>query len=324
MSDNHSFPSHDPERRQPDPYGAQPGANPYGGQQYEPVGSESGNPHQVGYSGSGQGQPTMNFLYNAQMVVRDRGLDTMQAIKYGFKATFARPVLWLVGTVIFFLALTGASFMSVFDPNYLTDSSGFGLGEFALVVQLVVTIACWLVMPLIIFLAIKQVDGYRLSLSQVMEGARWGRGLATSILVGLIVGIPTLLVFIALTGTSFVRLVDSDPAAYGDDFFALFFFIVGAALLVSVLAMFLGLFFQTATHYAVEDRAGIMDSIKSGAADVKRNYWPFLGLTLLWALINMAGAFMTFGLAYIVLLPASLNSVAFAYRQISRAPYPNI
>lgn len=285
-------------------------------------------PYQGQYFGQpGQAQPWLgpiNPLYNAPMVFREQGLDIVQSITYGFKATFARPGLWvggcailLIGTPVLFLLL---GLLGSLGGSAQTEA-GFGI-----VVALVggaLMIGCLLLAPHLITLMIRQVDGERLSWKELLRVTRWGSTILTYILVGII----TAVVLVVLCGILFACVFavinasesgNSTVEVFGVILIILFYVgIILIGIVVSTLMI-------TAPYYAAEGRHNPVEAIKVGIADVRRNFWSFIGLNLLWSVIQSVAVLITFGLAWVVLVPAQYHSIAFAYRQSSRASYPNV
>lgn len=271
-------------------------------------------------------QQGVHPLLRAQMVTRERGLDIGQAISYGLRATFARPMLWLGGTacVGFVYAVRDLTTWLLAQP----EVAGSGLRALLWPLEVLlfpVDLVCFLLTPMVIFLLIKQVDGDKLTLREAVSGASWWRGLAVSCVLFVLAVLPLGVAIDALVrawSTEMGELL-TGSVAREDLVNAIYLNSVLPATLV-VVVLCLVSFLETAVYYATEGRQGIVGAFRDGAMDVARNYGTYLLFVGTLAGVGLVVSLLTFGLGMLVVVPASCHAHVFAYRQISRAPYPNI
>ena len=271
-------------------------------------------------------QQGVHPLLRAQMVTRERGLDIGQAISYGLRATFARPLLWLGGTACVGFAYAVKDLTTWFLAQPEIAGSGLRALLWPLEVFLFpVDLVCFLLTPMVIFLLIKQVDGDKLTLREAVSGASWWRGLAVSCVLFVLAVLPLGAAIDALVrawSTEMGELL-TGSVAREDLVNAIYLNSVLPATLV-VVVLCLVSFLETAVYYAIEGRQGIVGAFRDGAMDVARNYGTYLLFVGTLAGVGLVVSLLTFGLGMLVVVPASCHAHVFAYRQISRAPYPNI
>ena len=305
MSENPSVSNHGGD--QPSRY-----QNPYGDQ------ADSSNTHNLVQGAEGDLVP-INPLYNVPQVVRAHDVDIFQSILYGFKATIVRPGLWIGGHVLVFVGVFLTIIVTAFASGVLSEINEPLSTILLAFVVFAICIAWFLALPIVDMLALGQIDGQRMSISEARKAVHWGPALATLLLVAGISVIVLLVLALCVGLIAFVVFEASGSTSSAP--FIVFFL---AYLLMFVVLFANQMLLATATKYAVEGRYGPWQSIKAGVADVCRNFWSFVGLWLLWTLIASAVGTVTLGLSTLITTPAFYHCLAFAYRQSSRAPYPNI
>lgn len=319
MTDNNGgygqYPSSEHPEDQPN-FGQQPVGNPYSGA--APGAAFTGGDFYGDYAAQ-QPQANINHLYNAPMVVRERGLNIGQCLTYGFKATFARPLLWILGAFIYCVI----SFFSGFFGAATTEINGGGSSIVAQLPNMFVSLVIFVLSPHIYYALIKQVDGEKLTLNQVMAGVKWLPGIATMILTGIICVVPVFILSAIFVLPTIKRMANATYVSQ-DEIVGLAIGMVGAICLITFVSLFFMILFQTAVYYAVEGRTGVIGAIKTGVRDVARNYLLFLVLSFIVSIALMIGFVITFGLGLVILLPVAAHTMVYAYRQMSQAPYPNI
>lgn len=289
------------------------GANMQQGSASTPYGAAApvGSYQQSSYALPSVGVAGFNSIVGAQMVTRGSGLDILQAIKYGFKATFARPLLWLLGSFLFLLVSSSNSIIQSirggFDVGYVP---GIGSAVFELIIILVV----FFFYPIIFAALLVQIDGQEVSMDTIKARLNYPQTLLTSLLVSL--------VFIIPLGISFFFIVSS--ASFGYSMAAslgTIFLSLGVFLLFT---LFIGVFVFLAVYLTVDGQAFGFDAIKKSCKTIAGVYFPWIGLVLLSGLLAASASLITCGLASIIMYPVCAHAIAHGYRQVANLPYPAV
>ncbi len=233
----------------------------------------------------------------------------MEALGWGFKATFANPKVWIVIGVIY-LALT---VLLQFIPVMGGPLSTLTMIAF---------------MPWVAGVALQQTLVRNFALGEG-KAPGYGKTLGVGVIIGFI---ATVLMTFLVIAVSLGALSNVDPttlpqspeeltAMKADELYELaapFLAAFGVALLVSTL---ISPFLVLAPWYAADNNGSFGTALSEGLRAGARNYLPLLGLTVLLTLLNIVGATLA-GLGLIVTMPVATLAYAYAYRQISAGPVP--
>lgn len=235
--------------------------------------------------------------------------NPLQALGWGFKATFGNAKVWLVIGAIYLVLAVLLQFIPVL---------GGMLSSLAMIAF----------MPWVAGVALQQTLVREFPLAEGKAPA-YGKTLGVGVLIGFL---ATLLItiFFVVAGTSVVSSLDpatlpQSPeeltAMTADELIELagpFLAMFGVAMLLSLLV---APFLTLAPWYAADNNGQFGTAISEGFRAGARNFLPLLILTVLIAAINIVGVALA-GLGLIVTMPAAALAYAYAYRQISAGPVP--
>ena len=269
-----------------------------------------------------------NALYETNMLKRESGLSIGMTFTYGYKAIMKNPVLWLAIGAVVGVIMAAMNYWNQRQlqaqiqeqmQNMMAGSSTSAnvtvMPPAMSIVSLVLLLVVILVSPILYAAILTQLDGEAVTMETVKARMNYVQTLISTVLVGLvpivIVGISVLAsMFLQLKALSIVNLV--------------------LLLVMLVVAPMLGL----APWLASESRASGLNSIGASFSAVKKSYFWFLGLLLLWGVIFVVGSLIVslggiigviVGAILVMLIaPVLVNSMGHAYRQMSGAPYPQM
>ncbi|QGU07599.1 hypothetical protein COCCU_08375 [Corynebacterium occultum] len=297
--------------------GALPGYQGYGAQSYGSQPQQGypsyGNYGQPGYNEyAQQGYPQYGQPGDPELVRGDGRVDIMMAVRFGFKATFSNALIWLLGTLIFFIAIIALSIVSsliAIDPSSPTginptmmDISSFLISAVALVISVFIYTG-----------ALRQVDKPKIRISDFWENLHFWPTLGVAVLVALIGGLIGGGISALIMGPGMM-----DPTTVGPEEIAGMFGGLALMLLVMILISPLTSFM---VWYAADGREGVFGAIKCGFRDAARNYLLLLAFMVVTGILIIVAAVITFGLVLLILMPVYMLALAHIYRQIAGEPY---
>ena len=184
-----------------------------------------------------------------------------------------------------------------------------------MIVYLVLVLVVILISPILCAAILTQLDGEAVTMETVKARMNYVQTLISTVLVGL--------VLILLSSTSM----------WAPSLLSLFVALI-VSLLVSLVALIVTPLLCLAPWFASESRASGLNSIVANFTAMKKAYFPFLGLLLLWGVIFVvASLIVSFGgiigvitsaILVMFIAPVLVNSMGHAYRQMSGAPYPQM
>ncbi|AZA09110.1 hypothetical protein [Corynebacterium pseudopelargi] len=301
-------------------------ANNAGGQPSYGSQFEAGAPGADSNQYAGYGNAGMNFHVHPDlettMVQPVRDVSVWNPIKYGFKIVFKRANPWLIWGVG--LAVIGIILPGVFSG--FSSSSSWDATSFQATAQeswesqmlnVVFGIVMLLLGPILVAMAVAQVDGGPLGKERRVAQGNYGKTLFTSILVGIIEVVAILvpvgiLVFLAFsTG--------------GDEFGVLQGLLLLAAVVVAiVIALALVPISVLSTYFAAEQGLNPVEAIQASWQQGRPHLWSLVGYSILNGLITGALTLFTCGLGSIIAIPQAYNAAAFMYRQVSGGAVPDM
>lgn len=238
---------------------------------------------------------------------RDNGRFSFgEAFSYGFKAVFLDPWLWILGALIYFVLSFGISY----GAN--SGNSDTGLSDFT------VSVISMFFTPFIYHLALRSIDGVKLSVGVAFDGIRYLPILGATIVTGIISALAMAPMWLGFLATGFANM---DTGVTEDEAISLLLqFLLWAAVGLLV-ALFVTPFTVLFPFY-LADGHGFGESWRANFADVKRNYGTLLGFVVVSGIFIAIGGLITIGIGLIILLPFYYNALAYIYRSISGQTYP--
>lgn len=300
--------------------------------QYPSASDQMQNPYgqsNPGHVQQGYDQPGLNMKVHADlnvaMVEPVLDVSVWNPVSYGFKIVFKRANPWLlwglglalvsiilpiVLDAIFHVTPRSADLDTFeFDAGYAAQS---GLLNFLSYAALV------LVAPILIAMAVAQVDGGEIGGQRTVAKGNYAKTLVTAIVAGLIAVVAALVPLLIAGGL--IIALDT-----GGDFTTL----QGVILLVGILlAIVLGLLLVPlstfSAYYAAEHGVGLGQAMGMAWKDGRANFWQIIGYAILNALVGTLVVLFTCGIGSIVTLVQAYNANAFMYRQISGGAVPEM
>ena len=314
-----------------------PGANQYGQQPpqggFDPAAGQYAPQQQSGPQlpapVAGVEVVGQNALYETNMLKRESGLSIGMTFTYGYKAIMKNPVLWLAIGAVVGVIMAVVNYLNQRQlqaqiqeqmQNIMAGSSTSAnvtvMTPTMMIVYLVLVLVVILISPILCAAILTQLDGEKVTMETVKARMNYVQTLISAALVALV-----LIVFSGISGLASKYLSSLMVAS-----------IVG--LLVSLAVFFTLPLFGLAPGFASESRASGLNSIVANFTAMKKAYFPFLGLLLLWGVIFVvASLIVSFGgiigvitsaILVMFIAPVLVNSMGHAYRQMSGAPYPQM
>ena len=235
-------------------------------------------------------------------------MDAVAAWAFGFKQTFANWKTWIV-----------IGLVAILVPTLLAAFVPFIGGFFQ--------IALLFVYPVLYSFALLQTLSRRWKFDGVKAPA-YGATLGMMVLVG-VINVVIVVIALAISAIFFGDSLRNalevlDPAQIENDPMAILPLLgsmLGMFAIASVVMFFLTPLFVFQSWYAADKAASFGTAFSEGFSAGKRNYGQLLLFYLISVLLSIAILF-TLGLAVIVITPASMLAMAYAYRQVSGGPVP--
>ncbi|MER0079860.1 hypothetical protein ABRP87_07885 [Corynebacterium sp. KPL2830] len=292
---NDDFPRYEPTDHPEDQpsYGSLPS---YGGSHESGSYESSGNQGYAGY------QAQDNTVNPGGFTGKPSAIDS---ISWAFRTVFKNWKLWILGALlvgVIVVAISGVS-MAV-APSEGADASGAGS-----IVQIVSYIITVVVSLLAMRLALFQIDDPRTGWSYVGKDVRWWQPLVIMIIIGIITSV---VMFIFVGGSIFLG-PDAGADATEEEALEAIASFFGVLAVVSLISLFIQPLYMLMQWFAA-DGDGIGQAIKNGFKAGKGNYGQLLLLTVLNALIVIAGGILLL-VGLIVAVPVTLLATAYLFRQ---------
>ncbi|MER0071290.1 hypothetical protein ABRP93_09260 [Corynebacterium sp. KPL2850] len=292
---NDDFPRYEPTDHPEDQpsYGSLPS---YGGSHESGSYESSGNQGYAGY------QAQDNTVNPGGFTGKPSAIDS---ISWAFRTVFKNWKLWILGALlvgVIVVAISGVS-MAV-APSEGADASGAGS-----IVQIVSYIITVVVSLLAMRLALFQIDDPRTGWSYVGKDVRWWQPLVIMIIIGIITSV---VMFIFVGGSIFLG-PDAGADATEEEALEAIASFFGVLAVVSLISLFIQPLYMLMQWFAA-DGDGVGQAIKNGFKAGKGNYGQLLLLTVLNALIVIAGGILLL-VGLIVAVPVTLLATAYLFRQ---------
>lgn len=256
-----------------------------------------------GYGGAPGGSPHDGLINSGEHGTQPGKVDIMMAVRFGFKAVFSNALIWLLGTVVLFIALLALTFIFGVDET----------GQTSLATDLVIGALSLVVSVLIYTGVLRQVDKRKIRLKDFVENINFLPTLGILLLTGLIAGlIATLLITALIGGTATTAQPTVEEVLT----------VLGGTLGVMLLMVLLTPLYSYMPWYAADRREGFVGAIVQGFRDGKRNYFRLLAYHVIAGFLVVLAIIVTFGLAAVVLPAVSVVISGHIYRQISSGQFP--
>lgn len=285
--------------------------NPYGS--YGDPAGGYGTPNYGDYAGGAAGRT--HFDLGTPMVAGGGKPEIGTAIKYGFKATFKNPLIWILGTAVYmFVLVLVPGFMGGFEAGINADAEG-STSFVGGTLNFVTSILAAILAPFIYRLSLRQVDGEKkLEFTDATGGFSWLNTFLTDIIVGFVTFIVCLLAAIPLFAAIFTSIDGDSPNVA---LLIIGFILLFAAILITVP-------FSQFMAYYIADGRPLGEGLKLGFSQIKAAFWPTLGFIIVLGLLAGFGTLITLIIGAVIFIPMSINANAYAYRQISGGQVPSI
>ncbi|WP_284864370.1 hypothetical protein [Corynebacterium rhinophilum] len=292
---NDDFPRYEPTDHPEDQpsYGSLPS---YGGSHESGSYESSGNQGYAGY------QAQDNTVNSGGFTGKPSAIDS---ISWAFRTVFKNWKLWILGALlvgVIVIAVSGVSLAVA--PAEGADASGAGS-----IVQIVSYVIMVVVSLLAMRLALFQIDDPRTGWSYVGKDVRWWQPLVIMIIIGII---SSVVMFIFVGGSIFLG-PDAGADATEDEALEAMASFFGVMAVVALIGLFIQPLYMLMQWFAA-DGDGVGQAIKNGFKTGKENYGQLLLLTVLNALIMIAGGILLL-VGLIVAVPVTLLATAYLFRQ---------
>ncbi len=251
-----------------------------------------------------------NPILNVPMVTKGKGLDIMQAFNYGFKATFARPLLWIVGTLLVVLPYAVISAFYSFQSGTTAPSYG------GMIIEGIIYLAILLISPYFLGAALVQIDGQEVTTANLKARVNYPQALLTMVLVFLCNVIPLAIIGYFAYGSIF----DSGLSSFED----LLLQMALGNLLMGLYGFLVATLFSLAVSLTIDGRAFSIEAIKQSVKAIASVYFPWLGMNILVGIMLTLIALVTCGLGTIIAVPVMMHIQVHAYRQVTQGAYPSV
>lgn len=284
------------------------GASPYNGYSVDPgAGHYAQGPYGAGLT-PGAGLPTEPASGR---------VDVMRAVRFGFRAVFANPLVWILGTLmlgllyILFTALVGVLAVNI-DPEGMASGNAFSAGN--VLMNLVILAVTIIISIGVMHGALVSVDGRRTALREFLHPVN---ATQTILLYGMLTALG-LVIGMFLQGIA-QSAVMVDPSSTMVEFNSS---ALSLLLLFYLVLMFLNPLYGYWVWYTADGRESAASAIGVGFRDALRNYPKLLAYSFLGGIVVLVASVVTFGLALLVFLPVSILISAHLYRQMSGGVVP--
>ena len=292
---NDDFPRYEPTNHPEDQpsYGSLPS---YGGSHESGSYESSGNQGYAGY------QAQDNTVNSGGFTGKPSAIDS---ISWAFRTVFKNWKLWILGALLVGVIVIVVSGVSLaVAPAEGADASGAGS-----IVQIVSSVIMAVVTLLAMRLALFQIDDPRTGWSYVGKDVRWWQPLVIMIIIGII---SSVVMFIFVGGSIFLG-PDAGADATEDEALEAMASFFGVMAVVALIGLFIQPLYILMQWFAA-DGDGVGQAIKNGFKAGKGNYGQLLLLTVLNALIMIAGGILLL-VGLIVAVPVTLLATAYLFRQ---------
>ncbi|WPF66844.1 MULTISPECIES: hypothetical protein [unclassified Corynebacterium] len=268
----------------------------------------------------------MSFQDNGESIAqmhaqtqRNGNLNVLEAVNWGFATAWRNPRVWLLGTILMFLAvfatllLAGAAIWGIesllgreltFEwPREMELPDGFGPG---------ISLLPLLITPFLYAGALAQVSRAKIGYRDFFHRTHYWKVILVSVVGS---------VFWAAVEYLFSAALPADQGTVGDTSLWYNLGVIFGGLIQVVLVILTQLLTLAWTWY-VADGYGIGEAVQQGSAAVWRNFFRLTVLFFVGTLVMILGIVFTFGLGALLLIPASLLMTAHLCRQANGGALP--
>lgn len=256
-----------------------------GGDQYPP----QGYPSYDNYGGYGNQGGAIHPDFDKTIVISDEGPDILASIKYGFSATFRRPLLWIVGSLVFMVI--------------------FGLLQFVPVLNAVGAVLTAMIMPIVYKIAVLQIEAEPIERDRVTQGYSWGRAVVVGLAANILIMLVSALFFWPLIGYQYGDQISTEAI------------IAAAGGMIAYLI--LTIFLQFAVLFVVDQDVSFGEAFKGSCRIARTWFWKILGWNITLFFFSFLILLFTLMIGVIIVLPVVFNATTYIYRQMAQRPFPD-
>ena len=297
------------------------GGPAYSGYEPYPGGGYQGySPRDDAYTGYGQGtfgQYTGQDEGGTPLESTNGQVNIMRAVRFGFKAVFANPAVWILGTVLvgllfIILSILLGFMMFAIDPGAAMNNDP--LSPANVILNLVISVIAWGIAICVIRGALIETDGRRARLPEFFRPVNVGQTVI-------------LLVIITVVGLVVSTLIQGDTSEMVTVNETTGELAVQSAVFTRLLVLFvisglLSPLYSYWIYYTSDGRENAVGAATHGVADAARNYPKLLLYNILSAVVILIAIPLTLLLGLVIFLPVSVLISAHLYRQMSGGRVP--
>lgn len=301
--------------------GGDTGGSAYSGYEPYPGGGYQGySPRDDAYTGYGQGtfgQYTGQDEGGTPLESTNGQVNVMRAVRFGFKAVFANPAVWILGTVLvgllFIVLSTLLGFMMfAISPDAALNNDP--LSPANIILNLVTSVIVWAIAICVIRGALIETDGRRARVPEFFRPINVGQ---TVILLVIITVVGLVVSTVIQGGTSELVTVNEMTGEV-----AVESAVFTRLLVLLVISGLLGPLYSYWIYYTSDGRENAVGAATHGVADAARNYPKLLLYSILSTVVMVIAVPLTLLLGLVIFMPASVLISAHLYRQMSGGRVP--
>lgn len=301
--------------------GGDTGGSAYSGFEPYPGGGYQGySPRDDAYTGYGQGtfgQYTGQDEGGTPLESTNGQVDIMRAVRFGFKAVFANPAVWILGTVLvgllFIILSTLLGFM-MFAINPDAAMNNDPLSPANIVLNLVTSVIVWVLAVCVIRGALIETDGRRARVPEFFRPVNVGQ----TVILLVVITVVGLVVSTIIQGDTSemvtVNEMTGEVAVESTVFTRLLALMVVSGLLSPLYSYWI--------YYTSDGRETAVGAATRGVSDAARNYPKLLLYNILSTVVILIAVPLTLLLGLVIFLPVSMLISAHLYRQMSGGQVP--
>lgn len=301
--------------------GGDTGGSAYSGFEPYPGGGYQGySPRDDAYTGYGQGtfgQYTGQDEGGTPLESTNGQVDIMRAVRFGFKAVFANPAVWILGTVLvgllFIILSTLLGFM-MFAINPDAAMNNDPLSPANIVLNLVTSVIVWVLAVCVIRGALIETDGRRARVPEFFRPVNVGQ----TVILLVVITVVGLVVSTIIQGDTSemvtVNEMTGEVAVESAVFTRLLALMVVSGLLSPLYSYWI--------YYTSDGRETAVGAATRGVSDAARNYPKLLLYNILSTVVILIAVPLTLLLGLVIFLPVSMLISAHLYRQMSGGQVP--
>lgn len=252
-----------------------------------------------------------------------------EAVSFGFKTVFRRPLLFIGGTLLLFIAvILFDAFISIFlsvGANFSADewnwtNAGTQIGTD---VSNIISYILWLLLPPLFYnLALRTLRFRKVGAADLTTDMNFFPTVGAMLLVGLIKGIIAMPV-LGLVLLPWAERAYSTPRNEWSASIDPTVWPAIAIVIFVILYFVLSVMLWAVPWIVADKRESVFEAISVSAKLGLKNFLPIVGFQIVMFLVNIAGIMPCF-IGLLVTVPATLLATAFFYRGLIGGDVPEI